>query len=278
MQVLVASDEPSKAGGKWRNPRLQTMRVADSLAAELRGLILRNGYAEGSSLPNQNDLAAEYGVSFPSVREALRILETEGLVTVRRGNVGGAEIRRPNADSAAYALGLALEAERVRLRDLAHALQVFEPACAAMCASREDRLTTVVPLLHANLAETELHLEDETAFTVKAREFHSLVVTSTGSATVGLLVRSLVALWTAQEVAWAESLAQRGEYFDIHGRGNVIEAHTAVCSKIESGDAAGAERLARRHITLTQKLFLERFNDEIVNSSIIKSGRGSRSS
>ena len=90
-------------------------------------------------LPTQDQLVREFGVSYPSVREAMRILETEGLVTVRRGSVGGAEVHRPDQSSAAYHLGLVLQGARVTLGDLAAGLLLLEPLCAAEVARRADR-------------------------------------------------------------------------------------------------------------------------------------------
>src|SRR6516165_9810097 len=91
--------------------RVPQHRVAETVAAELRSRILSGD--RDYRLPTQNQLVKEFGVSYPSVREALRILKTEGLVTVRRGSVGGAEVHRPDESAAAYHLGLALQGGRV---------------------------------------------------------------------------------------------------------------------------------------------------------------------
>src|SRR3546814_9849364 len=114
-------------------------RIADTVAGALRDRIL----AGADRLPTQDQLVTEFGVSYPSVREALRILETEGLVTVRRGSVGGAEVHRPNESSAAYHLGLALQGSAVSLGDLAAGLQLLEPLCVAEVARRTDRLKKI---------------------------------------------------------------------------------------------------------------------------------------
>src|ERR1700761_8452202 len=100
-------------------------RIAETVAAELRGRILAGDGPDGYRLPTQDQLVSEFGVSYPSIREAIRILETEGLVTVRRGNVGGAEVHRPDEASAAYHLGLALQGRRVNLGDLAAGLRLL---------------------------------------------------------------------------------------------------------------------------------------------------------
>ena len=92
-------------------------RIAETVAADLRERIL--AVRSSIALPTQDQLVREFGVSYPSVREALRILETEGLVTVRRGSIGGAEVHRPDQSSAAYHLGLVLQGAGVTLGDLA---------------------------------------------------------------------------------------------------------------------------------------------------------------
>src|SRR5947209_10077490 len=124
--------------GQYRQPRL-----AEVIAAELREGILAGEYEDGGSLPKQEDLIERFGVSPPSIREALRVLETEGLVTVQRGNVGGAIVHAPQAGQAAYMLALVLQHQAVPVRDIVATLQRLDPACAEACAERPNRRRTV---------------------------------------------------------------------------------------------------------------------------------------
>src|SRR2546423_3926726 len=134
-----------------RTGQLSQPRVAEMVADLLGARIVDGKLADGDVLPKQDDLLAEFQVSRPSIREAMRILETEGLISVRRGNIGGAEVHAPKPRSAAYMLGLVMQAEHVTLTDLASALRILEPACASLCALREDRATKVVSQLrHLN--------------------------------------------------------------------------------------------------------------------------------
>jgi DNA-binding FadR family transcriptional regulator len=246
-----------------RPTRLPQQRLAESIAAELRDRILNA--EEGDRLPTQDQLVKDFGVSYPSVREALRILETEGLVTVRRGSVGGAEVHRPDESSAAYHLGLALQGARVTLGDLANGLQMFEPMCAAECARRRDRKTAVVPSLRANLEESAELIDAGPSFTHVARGFHDLVVAHTPNATVRHVVRTLVTLWTTQEELWAQSLSSR-DYPSGEGAKKVVATHRRILDAIEGGDADTAERLARQHLAATQAFLVERFDDGIVSA------------
>lgn len=248
-----------------RRGRVPQRRIAETVAAELRARILSGD--DDYRLPTQDQLVQDFGVSYPSIREALRILETEGLVTVRRGNVGGAEVHRPDESSAAYHLGLALQGARVQLRDLAAGLLMLEPMCAAECANRSDRAEAVLPGLQANIDATAQLVGQGLEFTLAAREFHDLIVSFTPNATIRYVVSALVALWSAQEGAWAEALTRRGEYPNPGEAEESVRIHRRIVEEIAAGDAAEAERLYRAHLTATQALVLERFDESIVNAS-----------
>ncbi|MFD8099235.1 FadR/GntR family transcriptional regulator [Nocardia sp. XZ_19_231] len=258
-----------------RRGRVPQRRIAETVAAELRDHILSD---DNYRLPTQDQLVKDFGVSYPSIRESLRILETEGLVTVRRGNVGGAEVHRPDEVSAAYHLGLALQGARVTLGDLASGLQALEPMCAAECARREDRAEVVVPALEAAVDASATMVGDGVAFTQSAREFHDLVVSFTPNVTVRYVVSTLVALWSAQEQAWAEATTRRGEYPSEADAHDAVRFHRRLVEEIAAGRAEEAERLARAHLAATQAVVLERFDGGVVNASSAMSRQSIQSS
>ena len=74
-------------------PTVGFRRLAEQVADELRRRILGGELADGSVLPKEDELLLEFPVSKPSLREAMRILEAEGLLRVRRGKLGGAVVR-----------------------------------------------------------------------------------------------------------------------------------------------------------------------------------------
>lgn len=255
-----------RAGDRQNRSGVRQRRIAESVAEALRDRILAAEGDDALALPTQDQLVKEFNVSYPSIREAIRILETEGLVTVRRGKVGGAQVHRPNESSAAYHLGLALQAGRVPVSDLATGLQMLEPLCAAECARRKDRTREVVPALTASIEASEQLIGEGAAFTHAAREFHELVVAFTPNATVRYVVSTLVALWTAQEETWAEMLASMGEYPSEVDAGAVIRVHRRILKEIAAGRPDEAERVARAHLAATQSFLVERF-DGTVNAT-----------
>lgn len=257
-------------------PRIQP-RIAETVAADLRERIL-NGIIPEGALPKQEELVEMFGVSAPPVREALRILEVEGLVTVRRGKVGGAVVHRPKGSSMAHAIGMSLQGERVHLRDLARSLLDFEPTCAASCAQDLDSKESLHTILEENLTETAEAIGDGAAFTHASRNFHDLVVAHTQPVTTRLIVRSLVAVWSAQEEAWAQEASQVGNYPATAEQRVVLNAHKQIAARILEGDSAGAERSARSHLKAVQQRVLDEFGDRIVDAASAQAVRGLRAS
>ncbi len=196
-------------------PTIQFRRLAEQVADELRRRILRGELADGSILPTEDELLLQFPVSKPSLREAMRILEAEGLLRVRRGKLGGAVVRRPNAANVAYTVGLVLGSQEVGLSDVGNALLQVEPACAGLCAQRADRGRAVVPQLRQMHADAVEAVED------------LLLVTS------------------------ASRLAD-GSIVPIDERLAVLEDHRQVIDAIDDGDARRAYDLAAAHLINAQ--------------------------
>src|SRR6202048_3831511 len=131
--------------------RIRQPRVADIVASRLRDDILSGRLREGDVLPSQGTLFQEFGVSPPALREAIHILESDGLVSVRRGNMGGAVVHLPSAERTAQMIAMVLQSRAATPADVSGALSYLEPICAGMCAAREDQMTGVVPRLEAEI-------------------------------------------------------------------------------------------------------------------------------
>lgn len=230
-----------------RPRQLRQPRLAELVAGALRERIVSGELSDGDSLPGLDKLIREFGVSPPSLREALRILENEGLITVRRGNVGGAVVHRPNAESAAYLFGLVLQAEQVPVADLGAAVGHLESLCARLCASRGDRRRTVVPELRRLLRAGEETLDDPEAYELACEGFHDAIVALCGNRTIGMEVGALEWLWRQQDEGWARRISEQHEYPAPKLRRAGLEAHAGIFKAIEQGDAEEAERLTRAH-------------------------------
>ena len=89
---------------------------------------------EGDFLPNEAELMAHFGVSRPTLREAVRVLESERLVEVRRGSRTGARVRVPGPEIVARPAGLLLELSGATIADVMVARSGIEPMAARLLA------------------------------------------------------------------------------------------------------------------------------------------------
>jgi DNA-binding FadR family transcriptional regulator len=222
--------------------QLRQPRLAELVAAVLRDRIVSGELEDGAMLPKQEDLLAEFRISPPPMREALRILETEGLITVRRGNTGGAIVHRPQPGKAAYMMGLVLQSRAVPLSDVIDALKKLEPVCAAGCAARDDRAESVLPRLRANMDEAAAAIEDPNEYARLARQFHAELVDCCGNETLILMVGALESLWSAHVDKLARTPERLGSFADKDVRVQSSREHEELYVAIEAGDVAAAEK------------------------------------
>jgi GntR family transcriptional repressor for pyruvate dehydrogenase complex len=243
---------------QMRQPRLADL-VADSLRTRITSGMLR----EGDLLPKQAELLEEFQVSKPSLREALRILETEGLITVLRGNIGGAIVHEPGHRDAGYMIGLVLNSRNVSIADVGAALRQLEPICVSLCAERPDRVGEVLPRLRAMHQRVITAVDDELAFSQLGRQFHELLVSSCGNDTMILLVGALESLWSAREQDWARRASAAHSFPAREMRLHGVKAHQRLIDLIEKGDQAGAARVARSHLESTQTYATSAQDDQV---------------
>jgi GntR family transcriptional repressor for pyruvate dehydrogenase complex len=232
--------------------QMRQPRLAEMVAGALRERIVGGELADGDMLPGLEKLVVEFGVSPPSLREALRILENEGLITVRRGNVGGAVVHRPKADAAAYMFGLVLQAEHVPVTDLTVALSHLEAVCVTLCATRPDRRKTVVPRLRALHQTAEAAIEDAVTFERACHDFHDGLIVCSGNQSIVLAVKAFELLWREQQEGWAHRVSMLHQYPQMKLRRAGLQAHAAILEAIERGDAEEAARLTREHLQKSQ--------------------------
>lgn len=232
--------------------QVRSPRTGELVAAKLRKQIITGELQDGDEIAPEPELMAEYGVSRPSIRDAIRILETEGLLKIRRGRFGGANVVRPTPASAAYHLGLVMQAEGTTMADLAEARGVLEPLCAGLCATRPER-EQIADELDAIVADSVPSEDDDgSTFTAEALRFHDAIVERCGSTTLRLLAGALESVWGSQERRWAHSAGAAGRYPSVEDRRAVVRAHRAVVRHIRAGRVEQAQKSMAAHLDTSQ--------------------------
>lgn len=216
-------------------------------ADRLRARILTGELGDGDALPSQDRLLQEFGVSKPTIREALRILETEGLVSVRRGATGGAIVHRPKTGNTAYSIGLVLESRSITVDDVGQALRRLEADCAALCAQRPDRADVLVPSLRECNEQARRQIDDPLPYTHTMAVFHERMIGGCGNATLSTVAGAVESLWLAHVRTWAERVNDMGRFPSRQYRLDGVAAHDTLTDLIEAGDVAGAATMAMGH-------------------------------
>ena len=251
-QLSVLDRSPGRtpaATAGVRPVRAMAQRLPRLVADALRQQILHGDLPEGAHLPKEDLLREQFGVGRPVMREAMRILESEGLVTVLRGNRGGAMVRKPRPQYTAYALSLLLSSRGVRTKDVGHALRKLEPICAALCAERPDRHAAVLPALRKIHEASRAALKRPDEASALFRRFHECIVAHCGNQTLTVVVGALEAVWS-ENVRLATFRSSRKRSAEELERS--LHEHEVILRRIQDGDSAGVIRAVTQHMSRVQ--------------------------
>jgi DNA-binding FadR family transcriptional regulator len=165
------------------------MKASLSIAADFRTRIARGDLRAGEPLPVESELMDELGVSKGVVREALRILETEGLVEVRRGLGGGPRVRHPSISDAAKPIGVYLQIGDVHVTDVWESRDRLIGAALERLATRGDERD--LGPFQASVDALAALVGDFDAYYPQLLDVGEQAVLATGSATEHVIVMSL---------------------------------------------------------------------------------------
>lgn len=225
------------------------MSAVEEVAKDIRDSILDGVVREGDLLPRLDELMVRYDTSKLTAREALRILEIEGFVSVQRGNIGGAVAHFPTEGHAAYALSLVFESQGLTVAELAESIGHLEPLCVELCVGSEQATEAVLPRLAEAQQEmaTAIDSGELIAATHAAQRWHRGLIEHCGNRAISVALGALEEIWWTHS-AWvgAEESAHGVDISEVMLR-RVHEEHAAIGELIAAGDAEGAAEALRAH-------------------------------
>ncbi len=231
---------------------LRAPKLPELMASDVRRRIMNGELDEGDALPPEAELMQRYNISRPSLREALRILESEALIVVRRGGLGGATVKRPTMEVSARHFGLLLQDRGAKMEDVYRARSILEPPAIGDLARVATKAQ--VAALRIRLKEAGTFIGSPARYSHAIREFREFMVGLTGNITVSLLVRLIDEVLEKHQIQTGEA---RGEvWVDLQWKHQ--RSLEKVVSLIEANDDVGAEAFFRRHLQEAAKyLFLD---------------------
>ena len=201
----------------------------------------------GDALEGESGMLERYGVSRASLREALRILETQGLITIKPGPGGGPSVGAIDSRDFGRMATLFFQVLRVDLGSVIEARLVIEPVMAKLAAERHD------PELNGQLQEIvgrhRVDLPDKEWLAV-TQAFHAMVCGMSGNPLLNLLAAALKDIYT-DRVA--------GFVFPQENRDHVVRVHEEIGRAIIEGDGETAQRLMHDHMATLARFFEERY-------------------
>jgi DNA-binding FadR family transcriptional regulator len=238
----------SKNGTERARLREKPQQIAD----ELRRLIVSGELSEGESRGREPELVERFGVSRPSLREALRILEAEGLISVVRGMLGGVVAHQPDQRMTARSASLVLQARNVSLADVYEARSLLEPAAVRVVASLRSRRAAVAELQEL-IREEARAMMDPDAFGRANARFHERLVALAGNQTLTIVAEMLNEI-VAKAVTAASKSGPARDSAATRRRG--IRSQERLVALIEAGKAAEAEAHWREHMSVVGRVLL----------------------
>ncbi len=228
-----------------REVQIRVPKTAELVARHLRQQIVRGELQEDDALPSEAALMESFNISRPTLREAFRILESEGLIVVRRGARGGARVQIPSSAVAAGYTGLVLQHRGTTLADVFTARVIVEAPAAAMVARMPDRAKRAKRLTEW-LAAFEA-TNDPSDYSAHFHGFNRLLVELTENETLMLLTSMLESISDAATSAYLvvdEDVRRKWIKRASKTRHTLIDL-------IARGEGEEAESLFRRHLTET---------------------------
>ncbi|MEO1679339.1 MAG: FCD domain-containing protein [Pseudomonadota bacterium] len=222
------------------------MRVADAI----KEWVVEGNMQKGDRLPGEADLMARFGMAKGTIREAMRILEAQGLVETRTGPGGGSFVGEVTADRAKALLANYFFFQDLSLADIYQLRKVLEPELAASLSGRlsEAQLTTLESVV-AQYPEPALTADEERDQHVASLEFHRTLATFSGNALLAFVVSFMARILTDLTVYRRLYDPPNRE---LHAKG--IAYQVELIGALRDGRADAARSIMRAHMETAEAL------------------------
>lgn len=214
-------------------------KVAEVLAREIIKDAQRRELPPGTRLPPESEMVERFGVGRGSLREALRLLEVQGLLTIRPGPGGGPILNAVSSRDFGRMSTLFFMAEGATYQEVIDARLPMTAMMARLAAER--RPEGVEETLLATIMETRKGVDlEHQAWALHASEFYVQLGICSGNRIVALFCAALMNIYLEHLPAMR---------FDEKHRENIVRVQTRIAKAIGAGKASTAERITLEHLT-----------------------------
>jgi GntR family transcriptional regulator, transcriptional repressor for pyruvate dehydrogenase complex len=214
-------------------PPKTAMRVAQRIIDD----VVRGGATAGSSLPPERVMLETYEIGRGTLREALRLLEFQGVITLKPGPKGGPVLVHPDAGHLATTLVLLMQLSKAPYRVVVEARGALEPMISRLAASRITDAQLKELESSVILMTNELH--DDRSFFESNKKFHDVIAWASGNPLFGYLIDSLLGIMDGTVL---------GIDYPKHRRAAILKAHEEIYAALSARDEDRADERMSEHI------------------------------
>ena len=222
--------------------RVSVGRISEVIVDQIRLLIRSGQLTAGDRLPSERELCERFGVSRVTVREALRVLEANGLVDIRVGARGGAFVTAPTSRMVGEGIADLISLSSLSALEVTEARMVFELGLVPLVCERATEEDIAALYAICDRSSVALETADEYPLALSA-EWHTRFAHATHNRAIGLLAESL-------HDPMIRSLQQARSTEPTHGRRGV-EEHRALVEAVAERDVERATELMSVHLNRT---------------------------
>jgi GntR family transcriptional regulator, transcriptional repressor for pyruvate dehydrogenase complex len=216
---------------------IKTKRAFDEISQEIKRLIFKGILKPGDRLPSETELATKFNVGRQTIREALRLLELSGFISMQKGGAGGPLVVDTILNSITNSFLDAFQMGRISIDE--HTRARIEIEKMVFNYALNNIATTDVKCLQENINLARRNLESGMqAFEINVH-FHKLLARASRNHVFIVVMESITAV-----VAHIRSLLG----MDLELSGRVVEEHQAIVSAIAAGNKAEALDLLEQHL------------------------------
>lgn len=251
------------AGPKPEPTGIRSPKASELVSGQLRRMIVDGQLKDGDFLPRESDLVEHFGVSRPTLREAVRVLESDGLVEVRRGSRTGARVRVPGPEIVARPAALLLELTGTKLADVLTARMSIEPFAVRILA--EEGSTAAHDELERLVEEIPAALEAGKLGRASA-SLHRRLVELAGNTTLGLVAGMLDEITerhTSAALENTQNTVLQREYAQL------IKSYRHLVNLVKARKGAAAEAHWRKHMENSNAALLKGYEKTRVRDVLL---------
>jgi DNA-binding FadR family transcriptional regulator len=217
---------------------------------------LRDNLKPGDLLVPERTMLEKYQTGRGTLREALRLLEFQGVISLKPGPRGGPVLQSPDASHLASTVVLLMQMQQAPFRTIVEVRSALEPMISSLAAQRmsEESLED----LNDTIEQMRRDMDDQHSFLDANKRFHDIIAWSSGNTLFGYIVDSLLGIMDGTSL---------GVDYPSHRRAAILQAHEEIFEALKARDPAASEARMREHIEAYER-YAERKFPQVLQETV----------